>query len=64
MLFGPQIRSKEEQVTRAEERHITHSIAAEAAKPAENRSSYAGLTTPNRQDLRMKKYGIDRQTLH
>ena len=64
MLFGPQFRSNAEHLTVAEERHITRSIAAEAARPAENRSFYADLTTPNRQDLRMKIYGIDRQTLH
>ena len=45
-------------------RHIIRSIAAKAAKPPENGSFYTDLTTPNRQDLRPKIYGIDRYTLH
>ena len=63
MLFGPQFRSNTEHLTSAEERHITRSIAAEAARPAENGSFYANLTAPNRRDLKLKIYGIDRYTV-
>lgn len=63
MLFGPQFRSNTEHLTGAEESLFTRLIAAEAAKPAENRSFYADRATPNRQDLRPKIYGIDRYTL-